>query len=187
MRLRLDEALGVTTRAAFVAVMIVIAITTLTACTSLPRDPDGIDGRLAVQVDASAAAAARSFSASFALRGDDRRGSLELSSPLAMVARAQWHPGEATLVTSNETRRFATLDAMAQDMLGEAVPMAALLSWLRGKAWEGAPSHRVMSPPGFSQLGWDVDLSRRHEGQLVAVRLAPAPRVTLRARLDAPS
>lgn len=156
----------------------------LAACASVPRDPSGVDGRLAVQVDAYGNEAARAFSANFSLRGDDRIGSLELSSPLSTVARAQWRAGEATLVTSNETRQYASIDAMAQDLLGTSVPMAALLTWLRGRAWEGAASQRLASPPGFVQLGWEVDLSRKHEGLLVAVRPAPAPRVTLRARLD---
>ena len=159
----------------------------LAACESVPRDPSGVDGRLAVQVDAYGSEAARSFSSSFSLRGDDRIGSLELSSPLSTVARAQWRAGEATLVTSNETRQYASVDAMAQDLLGTAVPMAALMTWLRGKPWEGAAFQRLASPPGFVQLGWEVDLSRRHEGLLVAVRPTPAPRVTLRARLDTPS
>ncbi len=141
----------------------------------------------AVQVDAHASEAARSFSAGFSLRGDDRSGSLDLSSPLTTVARAQWRAGEATLVTSSETRQYASLDAMAQDLLGTPVPMAALMTWLRGKPWDGAAWQRLASPQGFVQLGWEVDLSRRHEGLLVAVRPAPAPRVTLRARVDAPS
>ncbi len=165
----------------------VAAAVLLSACASVPRDPTGVDGRLAVQVDAHGSEAARSFSTGFALRGDERRGSLEMSSPLSMIARAEWHEGEATLVTSNETRRYVSIDAMAQELLGTSVPMAALMSWLRGKPWPGAASQRLMSPPGFVQLGWEVDLSRRHEGQIVAVRPAPAPRVTLRARLDAPS
>jgi outer membrane lipoprotein LolB len=166
---------------------VIAAAVVLGACASVPRDPAGVEGRLAVQVDAHAGESARSFSAGFALRGDERVGSLEMSSPLTMVARAEWREDAATLVTPNETRRYASIDAMAHDLLGTSVPMAALLSWLRGKAWEGAPSQRLMSPPGFVQLGWEVDLSRRHEGHLVAVRPAPAPRVTLRARLDAPS
>jgi outer membrane lipoprotein LolB len=156
--------------------------------TAPPRDPDGIEGRLAVQVAAHGSEAARAFSAGFSLRGDDRRGSLELSSALSMIARADWREGEATLVTSNDTRRYASIDAMAQDLLGTAVPMAALMAWLRGMPWSGAP-HRSLaaSPHAFVQLGWEVDLSRRDEGQFVAVRPAPEPRVTLRARLDAPS
>ena len=156
----------------------------LGACTTLPRDPGTLDGRLAVQVEAFGPEAARSFAAPFSLSGNEREGTLEFSSPIGtMLARAEWSPRGASMVGARETRHYASLDDMAQDLLGEAVPMAALMAWLRGRPWEGAPSQPIAEPPGFSQLGWTIDLSRRSDGQLVATRPGP-PRVTLRARLE---
>ncbi len=161
--------------------------TLLGACSTLPRDPGSLDGRLAVQVDAHGGEAARSFAAPFSLSGNERAGTIEFSSPIGtMLARAQWSPSGATMVGARETRQYASLDDMAQDLLGESVPMAALMAWLRGRPWDGAASQSFQTPAGFSQLGWQVDLSRRAEGQVVATREGP-PRVTLRARLEVPA
>ena len=78
----------------------------------------------------------------------------------------------------------ADLDSLGQAVLGEALPMAALFSWLRGRAWADAPSQpRPDGQPGFVQLGWQIDLARWADGALDAVRLAP-PAITVRARLE---
>jgi outer membrane lipoprotein LolB len=173
-----------------VAVMAVTALALSAAllggCSTMPRDPGSLDGRLAVQVEAHGAEAARSFAAPFSLSGNERVGTLEFSSPIGtLLARAQWSPSGATMIGARETRQYASLDDMAQDLLGESIPMAALMAWLRGRPWDGAASQPTLAPTGFNQLGWQVDLSRRAEGQVAATREGP-PRVTLRARLETP-
>lgn len=144
--------------------------------------PSDLAGRLALRVDGSGAG--RSFSADFDLRGDARAGALRLSGPLGtMLAEARWQPGSAELTTPERVERYAGLDAMAEALLGEAVPLAALIDWLRGRPWGGAPS--TAGDGGFEQLGWTVDLSRHAEGWLTATRPAreAAPAVQVRVRL----
>lgn len=153
-------------------------------CATPPRAsaPDALSGRLAVQVEALGEAPARSFSAGFELRGNAERGELQLTSPLGTVlARAQWLPGEAVLFTSQGEQRDASLDALSQRLLGEPLPLAALVEWLHGRPWPGAPAQRLDG--GFAQLGWQVDLGRFAEGLLLAQR-AQAPAIGVRARLD---
>ncbi len=155
----------------------------LGACQTVPRDAQSVDGRIAVNVDASAQAPARSMSAPFTLAGDARRGSLALSTPVGtMLAQARWQPGSATLETPEGQRLFSSLDDMAQDLLGERLPLAALMSWLRGQPWPEAP-HAPLGR-GFVQLGWTIDLSRHPEGFVTALRATPEPKVTVRARLE---
>ena len=165
----------------------VAGLALLTACATVPPPnadvmADVLVGRLSVRVDG---AAPRAVSAGFELTGDARRGSLVLSGPLgATAARADWAPGEAVLRSGGSETRHADLDSLGQAALGEALPMAALFSWLRGRAWAGAPSKpRPDGQPGFVQLGWQVDLARWADGALDAVRLAP-PAITVRARLE---
>ncbi len=83
--------------------------------------------------------------------------------------------------------RYDDLDALARATLGEAIPMAALFDWLRGRAWSGAPAtDRADGAPGFAQLGWQISLQRWDEGVLEAVRALP-PVITVRARVERPS
>ena len=166
----------------------VAGLALLTACASVPPPADGVlsgvlVGRLSVRVDG---APPRAVSAGFELTGDARRGSLVLSGPLGTTAaRADWAPGEAVLRSGGTESRHADLDSLGQAALGEALPMAALFSWLRGRAWADAPSQpRPDGQPGFVQLGWQIDLARWADGALDAVRLAP-PAITVRARLEA--
>lgn len=150
------------------------------ACATVAPAPDALTGRLSVRVDG---ATPRSVSAAFDLRGDATRGELALSTPLGTtLAQARWQPGDVRLVTPDGTQRFADLDALAQEVLGESLPLAALFDWLRGRPWDGAPSH-PLAGAAFAQLGWEVDLARYAEGWVGARRLEP-PAVVVRARLD---
>ena len=163
------------------------ALSLLGGCAGLapPAPAPELAGRLAVNVDASSLAPARSFSADFELRGDAERGLLRLTGPLgATLAEVRWQPGVAELSDGQGTRRFDTLDAMAQALFGEPLPLAALLDWLRGRPWAGAPA--TVRDDGFEQLGWRVGLARFADGSLQATR-DRAPAVTVRARLERPA
>jgi outer membrane lipoprotein LolB len=161
----------------------------LSACSTLqPPTPPGdtLTGRLGVRVDALADQPARSVSAGFELTGSGPEGRLSLTSPLGtLVARADWSPAGARLVTSDGERRFGDLDALTREMLGESLPVTALFDWLRGRPWPGAPS-RPTTPPaeaGFDQLGWAVRLGRFSDG-LVTAQRSSLPQVTVRAQVE---
>ncbi len=167
------------------AALLAACLGLLSACASVPPRPaPDLAGRLAVRVEAHAGNPARSLSTQFELRGDAQAGTLQLTTPLgSTAAQARWRPGAAELITAEGTRRFGDLDMLAEEMLGQALPLAALIDWLRGRAWPGAPS--VAHAGGFEQLGWRIDLSRLDEGWVIAVREA-APALSVRARLERP-
>ena len=178
--MRFGRVLAVVTSAALVA-----------ACTTVPPAPaaapaETLSGRLALRVEPVGDEAAHAISAAFDLRGNARAGTLGLSTPLgSMLAQARWSPAEVVLVTPRETRRFATLDALTREVLGESVPVEAWFDWLRGRPWPGAPSATSpAAPDSFDQLGWHVDLGRFAEGTVAATRASPPPLVTVRIRLD---
>jgi outer membrane lipoprotein LolB len=136
-------------------------------------------------VEATATRPVQNLSVAFELRGDGQRGELKLLSPLGtQVAAARWAPGLALLVGSEGERRFASLDALSLDALGEALPLAALPHWLQGRPWDQAPHTRFEG--GFEQLGWRVLTAGQAEGRIEASRSAP-PAVLLRVRLDNPA
>jgi outer membrane lipoprotein LolB len=175
---------GLSTATRWAAITAAAAL--LAACASLelpPAEPgETVSGRLSVQV---ADQPERGISASFELQGSARQGQLLLSGPLGTtLARAVWSPDRAVLTSAGSETRFTDLDSLSAAALGEALPMAALFDWLRGRPWPGAASQaRGDGVPGFEQLGWQVDLARWSDGWVEARRTAP-PAVTVRARLE---
>ena len=146
---------------------------------------ESISGRLALRVEAAGSEPARAFSAAFDLRGDAQSGALGLSTPLGgMLAQARWQHGEVVLMTPQGTRRFADLDALTREVLGESVPIEAWFDWLRGRPWRATASAPTTNSAGFEQLGWSVDLARFADGAVSATRLRPLPAVTVRIQLD---
>jgi len=157
----------------------------LSGCaTPPPPSADTLSGRLAIRVDSEPP---RSVSADFELAGSATQGQLTLSGPLgATAAQARWAPGEALLVSGGQRSSFNSLDALATEVLGERIPIAALFDWLRARPWPGATTAaRTDGQPGFEQLGWQISLARRQEGWIEARRTSP-PAVTVRARLESP-
>ena len=143
----------------------------LAGCAQAPHkiadEEDAWSGRIAMQVEGQAS---QSFSAMFELRGNARKGSLSLTSPLGnRLAQVDWEDGHAQLTSAQETRSSESLDALLQDVTGAPIPVAALFSWLKG-AQTTVP-------------GWRVDLSAMEQGRLVAHRDEPAPPATLRIAL----
>jgi len=171
-----------TPKAAAAAGALVLSL--LAGCATTPRAGPELAGRLAVRVEAHAGAPPRSLTTQFELRGTAQAGDLHLTTPLgSTAAQARWRPGLAELITADGTRRFSDLDALAQELLGESLPLAALIEWLRGRPWPDAAS--LPRDGGFEQLGWHIDVSRFAEGWVLASR-ERAPVLSVRARLDRP-
>jgi outer membrane lipoprotein LolB len=173
--------------------LLVAAAALLGACASVPgpqlaAPATTLAGRMSVHVAAAPGAQARDVTATFDLQGTPEQGKLDLSTPLGTVlAQARWSPGRVALVTPQGETRFASLDELTREVLGESLPVAALFDWLRGRPWPGAPStpNAAAAERGFSQLGWSVSLARFDEGLIAAQRALP-PAVTVRAKLDRP-
>lgn len=146
----------------------------LTGCAQLPPpQPKAAghaywNGRLALQIEDPSA---QSYSAGFELHGNPAQGELVLTSPLGNVlAHLRWAPGQAMLVSGNETQTAASLDALVVQATGTPIPITALFDWLNGVA--------------ANATGWQADMSRLEQGRLTAVRHTPEPRATLRIALD---
>jgi outer membrane lipoprotein LolB len=175
-------------RAAALAAQLIAALAVAGCATreaAVERSTETLSGRLSIQVGASPEQQARGFAAAFDLTGTGEQGQLQLNSPLGVtLASAQWNAGEARLVTPSGARRFADLETLSREALGESLPLRALHDWLHGRPWPGAPSQALATnAPGFDQLDWRIDLSRFHEGWVSADRRT-SPVVMLRVRLD---
>ncbi len=176
-----------------------VAIGGLGGCSSVPKvtaqeasalaQAPRLTGRFGLVVPAGPGGQPRgqNVTANFELLGDPTRGRLEMSTPMgSLIARVSWQPGVAQLRTPDEERSYDTLDALTQELLGEALPVQALFDWLKGQPWPGI-THRAAGDQGFEQLGWQVDLRRFSTGLIVAQRLSTSggePLATLRLKLD---
>ncbi|MES1264021.1 MAG: lipoprotein insertase outer membrane protein LolB [Variovorax sp.] len=109
----------------------------------------------------------QTFSALFDLRGNPQAGDLTLTSPLGnTLAQLHWAPGTALLRNGGETRRFDSVEALAEAATGAAIPVGALFAWLAGRD-EHVP-------------GWRPNLTQVSTGRLQATRESPQPRADLR-------
>lgn len=171
------------------AVACAIAAATLAGCASAPPQPGAgplLSGRLLVKVAAIGDQPAQSHNAAFELSGDERQGQMRLLGPLgAQVALAHWNEHGASLQDSQGGRDFPDLATMTGEALGEPIPLGALMQWLQGRPWDGAPHRPLASAtPGFVQLGWSVDLARWADEALVEATRVDPPGVVVRAKLD---
>ena len=125
-------------------------------------------GRLALRFDDPAL---KAFSAGFELTGDERAGELLLFSPFGTtVASLRWSALGTFLLSEGSTRAFDSLEALAKEATGAALPMASLFQWLQGQASEVD--------------GWQADLSQLKLGKLQARRSQPLPSAELRVLLE---
>ncbi len=168
-------------RRSFLACLPWLAPALLAGCAQLPKarvspgeaDANAVDlpywrGRLALRVES---AETNAFFANFELSGSAHTGELRLSSPLGTtLAQLQWDPRQALLRSHGQARAFESLDALAIEATGTAIPIAALFQWLRGQA--------------AAADGWVVDLTQLDTGRLLARRREPAPAAELRLVLE---
>jgi outer membrane lipoprotein LolB len=156
------------------------------------------EGRLSLKLGAFGAASSSGSQMSFELDVKGSQGTLSLSTPLGTrMAMVRWleqaTPGQTTaqLETSDGVQTFDSLEALTQQLLGEALPLRAMLHWLRGHPspslpHEPAQGQALAEPRAFTQAGWQVDATALQEGKLNAFRAETATQrsVMLRLRLD---
>jgi outer membrane lipoprotein LolB len=168
----------VTSRPRLLLASLVCALATLlTGCAQPLVQPTAADdqpqrvwrGRLALRVDKHPEPT--SFFANFELSGQPDTGELTLSTPLGTtLAQLRWSPQQVRLRNNGQTRAFDSLDALATEATGAAIPIAALFEWLQGR-------------PAAAD-GWRADLSQLEAGRLVARRSQPEPAAELRLIID---
>nr|WP_233574814.1 lipoprotein insertase outer membrane protein LolB [Pusillimonas sp. NJUB218] len=122
-------------------------------------------GRFAVSVE-EVGVNPQAVQGGFAWYDAGHRLLLDLANPLgSTLARVEVLPGQAVLTRSNGTTQTApNADALVQEVVGVAIPVAGLRDWLRGRTGQGLVQSRETDAEGrltrFVQDGWSVTLSR---------------------------
>lgn len=139
-------------------------------------------GRMALKLEAFGQEPAQGVNLAFDLQGHAQAGQLDLSTPLGtLIAQVRWQSAGAVLTTPEGQQSYDSLDALTQRVLGEPLPVQAILSWLDGRPapqlpWLASPESSANSEPAdstpvrFTQANWLVDLSALPEGLLTARR-----------------
>ena len=148
-------------------------------------------GRLALKLSAFGQDGPQGVNVAFDLLGNPRRGQLDLSTPLGtLVAQVRWHEAVATMTTADGSETYDSLDALTRQVLGESLPVAAMMSWLQGHPADASTWRRqdanAIPPAQFKEAGWDIDLRELDQGTLLAQRAQTPERrgATLRVKLD---
>lgn len=177
--------------------LVLAFIGSLSACSHAPRTaaPSGvpsalasqslqISGRISINADSLPGQAGQYFVSQFVLQGSAERGSIQLQSPTGnLLAVLQWQEGQEQQESGASLEQaghapilYPDLSSMLQAVLGKHSPTPALLfAWLQGQAM----------PKQVQPDDWRVDNSQfASKGLIVAERLQPLPRTTVRIKLD---
>lgn len=163
--------------------------------------PVELQGQLSVKLLATAERPAKGVSLGFFFSGQPEAGRLDLMTPLgSQLAQIGWTTSGAWLRRAGggdaapETQfgadlnrrpssedgleRFASIDALSEQVLGEAVPLQTLVHWMQGRP---DPLRLHVPGPGngldagtFRQDGWLID-TREWPRRLQAARAADGP------------
>ena len=129
---------------------------------------------LVIEPEAGSTAQAQAFSGSFELRGNADIGELDLLTPLGqIVMRLRWRPDIAVIFRGGQRQIFANAQDLIEQATGASLSLEQLFFWLQGKEAQAISGE------------WQVDLSSRAQGRIIARRNQPTPAV-LRIALETP-
>ncbi|MGE4125188.1 MAG: lipoprotein insertase outer membrane protein LolB [Pusillimonas sp.] len=154
---------------AFRCLYLVLCVAVLAACATpsaiqgLATDAFQRSGRFAVSVD-DVEGGSQAVQGGFAWYDSGQHLILDLANPLgSTLARVEFFPGRAVLTRSDgSTQEAATADALIAQVVGAAIPVSGLRSWLKGNISPALASgaRQGNSVTRFVQDGWSVALSR---------------------------
>jgi outer membrane lipoprotein LolB len=173
----------------------------LSACSQFPGRPtqasapvssaeqQTLQGQLSIKLQAFQGQEAKGISLGFFFNGSAEGGQLDLMTPMgSQVAQVRWTPSGAWLKTDQAPgeRHFDTLGELSEEVLGEPLPLAALMHWVQGRPDPDLPAASNTTAQSFDQSGWHVDTTDIAIGRLSAQRPATAQQrgLALRVRLD---
>lgn len=174
-------------------------LVSLGACSRFPLRPtsdfptvaspgqQALQGQLSIKLLAFQDQPAKGISLGFFFNGTAQGGQLDLMTPLgSQVALVRWTPSDAWLQTEQGDRHFDTLAELSNQVLGEPLPLAALMHWVQGRPAPDLPAPTDTTAQSFEQSGWRIDTTDIAAGKLNAQRPATAQQrgITVRVRLD---
>jgi outer membrane lipoprotein LolB len=146
-----------------------------------------LQGQMSIKLQAFGQQPAKGLSLGFFFNGHAQEGQLDLMTLLgSQMARVEWRADEAWLINEKGRRRFDSIESLAWEALGEALPLSALIQWMQGHPAPFMPYDAGPDNATFGQLGWHIDTHELAVKKLTAQRPASASQrgVTIKVYLD---
>lgn len=142
------------------------------------------EGRMGVKINQTG------YTASFDWLRTPKIETFTIYSPLgnALVAICQDHQGAMARDWQGKVYQAANVEALSEQVLGEAIPMQYLAWWTSGQWMKDLP-HQLHQDGSLSQLDWSISREIGEEKQLktLTVRRAQTSLQLLFQEIDSPS
>ncbi|MDE2400381.1 MAG: hypothetical protein KGL90_01775 [Burkholderiales bacterium] len=146
-----------------------------------------LQGQLNIKLQAFQDQDAKGINLGFFFNGTQNTGQLDLMTPMgSQVAQVRWTQAGAWVRDTQGEHYFATLGDLSEQVLGERLPLASLMHWVRGLPDPALPLATQTTDQSFDQSGWHIDTQEVAIGRLNAQRPATQHQrgITMRVRLD---
>lgn len=134
-----------------------------------------LQGQLSIKLQAMGKTPAKGLSLGFFFSGNPEAGQLDLITLMgSQLAQVNWTPDEVWLSDDKGKHRYESMAHLSTAVLGEALPLQALMHWMQGAPSPQWPSAPGTQPQSFTQLGWTIDQSEFAIKKLTATRAGTA-------------
>jgi len=101
----------------------------------------------------------------------------------SQVAKVNWSPDQVWLVNDDGPKRFDSLNELSQTVLGEALPLRAMVHWMQGQPDPSLGSQVGAEPGTFIQEGWVIDTRDMDQKKLYAQRTPASGQRTVQIKI----
>ncbi|MFT3856456.1 MAG: outer membrane lipoprotein LolB [Aquabacterium sp.] len=141
------------------------------ATPATPADHHELQGQLSIKLHAFGNTPAKGLSLGFFFSGNASAGQLDLMTLMgSQMAQVNWSADGVWLTDDKGRHGYASMDELSAAVLGESLPLHALVHWMQGRPDPGAPSTQGPQADSFTQLGWTIDQHEMAYRKLTATR-----------------
>lgn len=143
------------------------------ATATVSADHQALQGQLSIKLQAFGNTPAKGLSLGFFFSGSAQSGQLDLMTLMgSQMAQLTWSPEGVWLTDDKGRHGYASMDELSAAVLGESLPLHALVHWMQGRPDPRSPSAPGPQPDSFTQLGWVIDQHELAYRKLTATRAA---------------
>lgn len=126
---------------------------------------------MSIKLQAFKDQAAKGLSLGFFFSGHAIHGQLDLMTLMgSQMAQVNWESDHVWMKDDKGRHDYDSLAQLSSAVLGEALPLRALIHWMQGRPDPTLPSEPGQDTDSFTQLGWTINTQELGAKKLVATR-----------------